>query len=138
MKVNITKVFSTDKKKDGTALINKYGKTYFRVGLQTREYGETWVNGFTSFDPAKWVNTEQELEITDGEYNGKPQKSFTLPNKETELNKAIMRHESEIGKLWDAIHTLQGKQKLDIPVIQEDELNKDLAGMSLPDSELPF
>lgn len=78
-KLTITKVSSSDKSKDGKPLINKFGKPFFKVGIQTNEYGSTWLNGLMPFSPDRWEGTTQELEVYDEEYQGKTYKKFKLP-----------------------------------------------------------
>jgi hypothetical protein len=97
-KVNITKVSATNKKKDGTEIKDNWGKTKWRVGIQTKEYGDTWINGFLAFEP-KWEGTEQELIITDSEYNGKPQKNFELPKKDDKVVEMLSQVLTKLGHL---------------------------------------
>ena len=78
--VKVTKVNYSDKKTDGTPLINKFGKPYFKVGIQTKEYGDTWINGLCNFAPKDWEGQAKELEIYDEEYNGKTYKKFKVPS----------------------------------------------------------
>lgn len=78
--VTIKRVSSTDKKKDGTELIGKYGK-FYRVGIQTEEYGDEWLNGFTSNEP-NWIEgSKVEVIVFEEEWNGIMKKKFKLPSK---------------------------------------------------------
>lgn len=82
-KVTITRVTVSDKTKDNRPLISsKSGKPYFKVGIQTNEYGATWINGLMPFNPDRWENSVQDLEIYDEEYQGKIYKKFKLPARE--------------------------------------------------------
>lgn len=83
MKVHITKCTFTDKKKDGSTIKNKYGKTAWRVGIKTQEWGDRWINGFLPFAPDRWNGTEQELEVTEvfDEYTQDKKLKFELPKK---------------------------------------------------------
>lgn len=81
MQATIKKVSVTDKKKDGSLILNKHGKQSFRVGLQVAEYGETWINGFTPFRPDWKEGDKIEVEIYDEEWNGQKRKAFKLPPK---------------------------------------------------------
>ncbi len=84
MKVTITRVKVDTQTKDGRPLISsKSGKPYFKVGIQTNEYGATWLNGLMPFNPDRWQNTTQELEVYDEEYQGKTYKKFKLPPHES-------------------------------------------------------
>ena len=135
MKIHVKKASFMDKKKDGTALIGKNGKPYFRVGLITTEFGDTWVNGFLPFPPDKWEGSEQELEITEETYQGKVQKKFSLPNRNTELSKAIVDLNVRVGKLEKAFEAEYNKKNMVVtpffpdPSPEEvDQINKEIAG----------
>lgn len=79
MKVKITKVSATNTNQQGDELISqKSGKPYWKVGIQTQEYGATWINGFTNYEPKDWEGKEMELEIEDKVYNGKTYKNFRM------------------------------------------------------------
>lgn len=66
MQVTITRIFrTTTDKKTGQPLINKNGKPYERVGIQTQEYGDKWLSGFGAAWNSYWkegdtVNIEVE------------------------------------------------------------------------------
>jgi len=95
-KLHITKVTATDKKADGTQIINKFGKQSWRVGILTNEYGNTWLNGFLPFNPDKWANSVQELEVYEEEYQGKMQKKFKLPSKNDAIEKRLKKLEEAV------------------------------------------
>lgn len=106
MKVHITKVSSTNKKKDGTDMINKNGKPFFRVGIQTSEHGEEWINGFMPSHPGDWEGSEQELTITEEEFNGKVSKKFAVPrasDKADELMGRIIFNLANIDRKLDVL-----------------------------------
>lgn len=77
MQVKVTKQSATDSKKDGTKLVNKFGKAYWRVGIQVGGQ-EGWVNGFMPFKP-DWEGKMVDLELYEEEYNGEMQKKFRVP-----------------------------------------------------------
>ena len=64
MKVTVTRVSVTDKSRDGSPIIGKYGPQ-IRVGLQVKEHGEKWLSGFMKPDKRDHfqVGKEYELEI---------------------------------------------------------------------------
>jgi hypothetical protein len=105
-KVKIVKCSYTNKKKDGTEIVNKWGKTSWRTGIQTQEYGDTWINGFLPFPPDRWEGTEQTIEIYDEEWNGEKRKAFKLPSKETGTNvevgflkEKVNKHDEQIKRI---------------------------------------
>lgn len=108
MKINITKIAAVyDKKKDGTPLIDKAGKPYFRALIKTREHGEQILSGFLYEQPDHLEGTEVDWEVYEETWNEQKQLKFKVPSKGSELNRAIMRHEAEIAKLWEAVKILQ-------------------------------
>lgn len=102
MLVKITKVSATDKKKDGSTIINKFGKTSWRVGIKTNEHGEKWINGFLSFNPTNWEGTEQDVEIYEEEYNGEKKLAFRLPKK-SDVSDLVL---TEVRAIKDQIATI--------------------------------
>lgn len=119
MKVNVTRVFATDTKKDGTKMINKFGKPTWRVGIKTQEHGEEWVNGFLSFNPDKWEGTEQELIIEEGEFNGRKQLNFKLPPKNQGVTEMYVKHAIEVALAQIKLDIKDIKKKLDMPVMPD-------------------
>lgn len=101
-KLNITKCIATDKKKDGTQIINKFGKVSWRVGIQTDKYGEEWINGFLNFNP-QWEGTEQELDIYEEEFNGRMSKKFRLPNKEDAIKAELSEIKNLLYRILDNV-----------------------------------
>jgi len=98
-KVKITKVYATDKKKDGSEIVSKFGKKSWRVGLKTNEHGDEWVNGFTPFDPSDWEGQEKELVIYQEEWNGKQQWKFKLASTGGPDIKRITALEFKVGHM---------------------------------------
>lgn len=82
MQLTLTRVTATDTDKQGNELKGKYGP-FWRVGIQTAEFPDTWINGFTKKKPEWKEGDVVELDVRDEEYNGKMQKKFSFPKKET-------------------------------------------------------
>lgn len=131
--------FSAVKTVSGTNAKGPY--SFQSVGFLTREYGDKkWYNFAFKGDCPLQEGKTYELEVKERPYKGKDGTDKVaydakFPNKETEMNKAIMRHEQEIGKIWAAIKELQPKYNFnvnaEIPIIDED--------VPPPgDSDLPF
>lgn len=85
------KVFATTNlKKDGTEIKNKFGKTSWRTTIQVPEHGQKWITGFLPFQPNWQVGQQVEIIIYEGEeYNGVKQLNFKLPNKEDKIGKQL-------------------------------------------------
>ena len=97
-KVTLTRIAVTDKRKDGTILEGKYGK-FFRVGIQTKEYEDQWINGFSN-KSVDWQEGDViELDISKEEWNGTEQLKFKLPKKEDVLEDENTKLKEELAKL---------------------------------------
>ena len=44
VKIVLTKIYISDEKKDGTKFIDKNGKPFKRVAIQTNSHGDTWLS----------------------------------------------------------------------------------------------
>ena len=106
MKYKVTKVFATDTKKDGTKMINKWGKPQWRVGLQLEGMGDEWINGFLPFNPDRWEGSEQELILEEEEYNGEKRKKFSTPKTGGIPNEAVMRIEKYVAHTNDMVNRI--------------------------------
>ncbi len=80
-KINVTKITGKNTKKDGTPLVNKFGKAYFLLSLTCSQHGQTWISGFGDSIP-QWEGKEIELDIYEEEYNGQKQLKFKVPKAE--------------------------------------------------------
>lgn len=78
MKTRITKIYKSDTKKDGTALITKAGKPYTRITIQVPEHGDKWLSGFFNPGMNEWkIGSMIEIEV---EQNGQ-WLNFKTPNR---------------------------------------------------------
>lgn len=77
--LHISKYTATDKKKDGTPLVGKFGP-FWRVSFQCTEH-EGWISGFVNGaqKPEDWNGKEVSLEIYEEDYLGAMQKKFKIP-----------------------------------------------------------
>lgn len=111
-KLRVTKVNYQDKDKDGNPLKGKYGP-YFRIGLLTDKYGETWINGFAKTNCKDMEGKEVELEVFDEEYQGKSYKKFKFPAKMVtrkefdELKEKVAKIEFHLAKPTQSTQSTQ-------------------------------
>src|SRR3990167_4688334 len=54
-KLTITKIFKSDKDKNGNLLKTKDGRAYSKLAIKTKEYGDKWVSGFLGYWNENWV-----------------------------------------------------------------------------------
>lgn len=69
MELHLTKVFKSDKDKEGKPLVGKYGP-YTKIGIKCTEYGDRWISGFVKSWNENWKegDTVNADVIVSGEY----------------------------------------------------------------------
>jgi len=134
-KIKITKVSATNLKKDGTPILTHFGKPAWRVGIQTEQYGQTWINGFLPFSPIDWEGKEMELSITEKEWNGQMQKNFELPKKDDKVIEMLSELLTKVGRLNANVEYL--KDKLVVPATEDHTAIDPETGIDLNDNP-PF
>lgn len=67
-KLQITKIYRSDKDKEGKPLKTKDGRPYRKISIKTKEYGDKWITGFESYWNEDWV--EGLAVMVDVEQNG--------------------------------------------------------------------
>jgi len=125
MKITLTKIFTTDKDKEGKPLVNRNGKEYTRMSIKTQEHGDSWLSGFLNNTNANWkegdtVEVEVEKAGDKGQYlNFKTISGYQLL-------------EQRIEKLEEDVKRLAGSNigETEIPVIEDDA--------SVKEEDLPF
>ncbi len=78
MKTTLTRVSRSKTDKDNKPLITKHGKSYERVGIKTKEHGDTWLSGFGNQDNEGWKEGDTiEIDVVQkGQYL-----NFIMPKK---------------------------------------------------------
>jgi hypothetical protein len=97
LNVIITKVYISDKNKDGVSFIDKNGKPYKKVAIQTNIHGEKWLSclSFRDNDPVRDLVSGQSANIVveeDGKYL-----NFSLPSRLDLLEARVEELEKQIG-----------------------------------------
>lgn len=131
-KVIITKIFRTDKTKDGNPLISKNNKPYTKCNIQTQQHGEKWLSGFGNKVNEKWSNGDEvEIIITQ---NG------DFLNYETPKVEDVQKHEIEVLKtqvavLKNKVTTMENFLKTKFPQQKQHPLTTE---PDIDSSEIPF
>lgn len=70
MTATLTKVYRTDKDKNGNPLMSKAGKPYTRMSIKCQEHGDKWLSGFSSGWNQNWKEGDTvEIEVKqNGQY----------------------------------------------------------------------
>ena len=119
MTYTIKRITTSTTKRDGTALIDKKGRPFLKVGLQVAEHGEQWVNGLFFGTQVPWKEGEKvDLVISKETYNGKEQLKFEIPRKENpnaKANEEILNKLTKIELMVIKIgqHLMPPKNKID-------------------------
>ena len=129
MLVKLTKVYRSDKDKNGNALKTKDGRPYTRVSIKTQEHGEKWLSGFENFNNQKWREGDHvDLEVEkNGEYL-----NFSTPSPLQLLTRRVEALEDAFRTFKSAPQRNQMLKDEEVPVFDpKDEEEPDL-------SNLPF
>jgi len=97
-KVVLTRVYTSDEKKDGTKFIDRNGKSYKRVAIQTNAHGETWIScfSFNVDDEMRTWPVGQEVQILiskSGDFW-----NFKIPRKVDLLEDRVLKLEQWINE----------------------------------------
>lgn len=92
----ITKVFKNDKKKDGTPLLDKNGKPFWKVAIKTEATGDQWYSclAFRNDDAVMRINEGAAYTILVWEENGFS--NFKIPTKTDLLEDRVTALEASV------------------------------------------
>lgn len=118
-KLTLTKISVSDTNKEGQKLVSKNGKPFYKVGIQTAQHAEKWLNGLVFGDRPNWQEGDEvELAWGEEEYNGVKRLKFEIPKKEdktlVELNGMAIKIgviQNDVKKIIDH---LSGVRRLDL------------------------
>ena len=99
-KVTLTRVFATDKNKDGTPLMSKLGKPYSKMSVKCVEHGDKWLSGFKGRENENWKEGDQVDIIVkqNGEYL-----NYDVPKAEDKLAMRVSAVEVDVMQLKNAL-----------------------------------
>jgi hypothetical protein len=94
--VTLTKVFTTNKDKQGNQLMSKNNKPYTRMSIKCSEYGDKWVSGFQNQQNQAWKEGDKVEVIIkkNGEYL-----NFDVPKKEDKINEGMAEVLKKLGTI---------------------------------------
>lgn len=52
--LHLTRVYRSDKDKNGQTLMGRSGRPYTKIAIKATEYGDKWINGFGNRDNNRW------------------------------------------------------------------------------------
>lgn len=98
-KLTLTKVYTSDKKKDGTPLKTTAGKPFWKVAIKTDKYGEEWMSTLCFDKESNLMSLKEGDEVTiivtENEYG----KEFKLPTKFDILETRVSALEARVRTL---------------------------------------
>lgn len=129
-KVTLTRVFASDKNKDGTPLMSKLGKPYSKMSIKCVEHGDKWLSGFKGKENEFWKEGDQVDIIVkqNGEYL-----NYDVPKAEDKLAMRVSALEVDVMQLKNA---LAGKGVTTAQVVPVSAPSSP-AGQEFPD-DIPF
>lgn len=129
MEINLTKVFRSDKNKEGKPLMTKDGRPYTKLAIKAQEYGDKWLSGFDGYATKNWkegdkveVEVEQKGEYLNFKVQSQQDKAWTAI---AALSKKILQMEVEINRLKTGTPPVDGfplNRDADIPVINDEDI----------------
>lgn len=122
MKITLTKVFTTNKDKEGNELKSKKGVPYTRMSIKANEYGDKWISGFQNKDNKDWKEGDTvEVEIKEnGEYL-----NFETPKKEDIAS-------GQMTNILNILTTIKANQSLQWESLEEIREKIGLSKFKLP------
>lgn len=99
-KITLTRVFSTDKNKDGTPLMSKLGKPYSKMSVKCVEHGDKWLSGFKGRENEHWKEGDQVDVIVkqNGDFL-----NYEVPKAEDKLAMRVSALEVDVMQLKNAL-----------------------------------
>jgi len=105
MKVTLTKIYKTNKDKEGNELKSKKGFPYTRMSIKTEEHGDKWVSGFENKDNKDWKEGDTvEVELKEnGEYLNfeTPKAEEVAYHQMTDILNSLATIKLKVNDLWD-------------------------------------
>lgn len=112
-KLTLTKVYTTNKDKEGNELKSKKGIPYTRMSIKAQEYGDKWISGFQNKDNKDWKEGDTvEVEIKEnGEYLNfeTPKKEEVVLGQMTEVLNGIRTLKNNDSMIFDSLEEIREK-----------------------------
>lgn len=104
----ITRIYKTDKDKNGNQLINKNNKPYTRMSVQVSEHGEKWISGFESQVNKGWKEGDKVEMIVkeNGQYL-----NFEVPKPADKVDEKLEKVLNELMAIKLMVNSLVGDKK---------------------------
>lgn len=103
MQVKLTKIYTTNKDKNGNELKSAKGVPYTRMSIKTEQYGDKWISGFQNKDNKDWKEGDEvEVNIEEkGEYM-----NFSVPKKEDKMAHDLEAIHIKLGAIYSILQAM--------------------------------
>ena len=115
-KVKLTRVYTTNKDKQGNALMSRNNKPYTRMSIQCTQYGTQWLSGFQNQSNQNWKEGD-EVEIIvkkDGQYM-----NFEVPKIEDKVNSQVGELSAKMDAMNSKLNAIWEVLKSNQPQVQK-------------------
>lgn len=105
-KVTLTKIYSSDKDKQGNPLKSKDGRPYTRMSIKCQEYGDKWLSGFKNGGNSNWKEGDTvEIIVKEvGQYL-----NYEVPKKDDKVIEMLSELLTKVGRLSAQVEYLADK-----------------------------
>jgi len=112
-KVKITRVYVTDKDKQGNPLIGqardgKPGRPYTRMSIQCTQYGEKWLSGFKGKENENWKEGDEVEVIVKKAGDQGQYLNFEVPKKDDKAIEMMSEILTKIGTINAKMDVIYG------------------------------
>lgn len=133
MQFTITKIYTTDKNKDGSALVSKTGKPYTRMSIQVVEHGDKWISGFRNKDNSSWkVGDKVEAVIDTKTSGGKDYLNFTVAKPESVSTQEVSVLKTQVGSIVSRLNIIEER----LGITKPSDYSKTVDTIEYPDEQI--
>lgn len=132
--ITLTKIFATNKDKQGNILMSKNNKPYTRMSIKCSEHGDKWISGFQNQQNQNWKEGDRvEVIIKEnGQYL-----NFDVPKKEDKINETVTEVLNKLGTIDAKLNAIY--EILRGSAIQEEKVGtSDYPTEDITPEDIPF
>jgi len=131
-KVKLTKIYTTDKDKQGNPLKSKKGFPYTRMSIKCEQFGDQWLSGFQNEGNKGWKEGDEvEITKTENTKDGKTYLNFEVPKKDDKVVEMLSEILIKIGTINAKLDVLYGNAK-GTPKVDPDYPDEDINPEEIP------
>src|SRR5690348_9899041 len=134
----ITKIYKSDKNKEGKPFLTKDNKPFFKVAIQTDKFGDEWFSSlsFSKDDGVMLLKEGDEKLFMFWEQNG--YKNFKIPSKSDVLETRVESLESKMKQVVDEIKKMKSNGLTSAGTKVLDFKEGDIPSDDIDPNDIPF